>query len=120
MIFNSTFDIIEFACTRLRCIYHAVSVVEHRVCVVSIAKVLSPHIVVSACAAIEQIGYFSACKFIGCSRNTISDLTTAVCQIVAVGLGALITANAADKARSRNRSCIVAGGDRQLSSSLRV
>ena len=80
---------------------------------VAIVKVLSPHIVVSACAAVEQIGYFSAFKLFGCSRNAKIVFTAAVCQIVAVGLGATSAANAADRSGStgtRNRPSIVAVG----------
>ena len=106
--------IAEISRARLRCIYYFVVFVQHRIGVgiVTIIKVLSPFIVVPACAAIEKVGYFPAFKLIGCSRNTKSVFTAAVCQIVAVGLGTSITANAANlripRGSSRNRSYIVA------------
>ena len=96
----------------LQYIYHAVGVVQHRVCVNgSIVKVLSPRIAITACAAIEQIGYFAACKLFGCSRSTTIVYWATACQVVAVGFGAFITANAANIfRRTRNRSCVVAVG----------
>ena len=72
---------------------------------------MTPRIVVAACAAIEQIGYFATFKLCGCGRNAKSVFAAAACQIVAVDLGATTSANAADIfVRARNRSCVVAVG----------